>query len=86
MSAVSKTTGKGNVVNTNSEQPLLAPAKRKGKFICASCGVETDAPVGTQRASRLLCKQCFGRGEDHRPRELNELSGAEWAVMSRSVE
>ena len=86
MSAVSKTTGKGNVVNTNSEQPLLAPAKREGKFICASCGVEADAPVGTQRASRLLCKQCFGRGEDHRPRELNELSGAEWAGMSRSVE
>jgi DNA modification methylase len=86
MGAANEITGNGKVVITNSEQPLLTPARRKSKFKCASCGIMTDAPVGTQRASRLLCKQCFGRGEDHRPRELNELTGAEWAAMSRSVE
>ena len=29
---------------------------------------------------------CFGKGIDRRPRELNELSGGEWAKASRSIE
>jgi DNA modification methylase len=33
-----------------------------------------------------LCRGCFGKGKDRRPRELNELTGKEWAQKSRSIE
>lgn len=38
------------------------------------------------RASSQVCRTCFGKGKDRRPRELNEMSGKEWAAASRSVE
>ena len=55
-------------------------------FNCVSCGRETDAPLLTQRAILHLCRGCFGKRKDTRPRELNELTGAEWARYSKSVE
>ncbi|MEA2414590.1 MAG: hypothetical protein QOI58_1247 [Thermoanaerobaculia bacterium] len=55
-------------------------------FACASCGLAADAPPGTNRHNRKLCRACFGKRSDKRPRELNELSGAEWARASKSVE
>jgi len=61
---------------------------RRGRvwFMCVRCGAATDAPVGTRRHGETLCRACFGKGQDRRPRELNELSGREWALASRSVE
>jgi DNA modification methylase len=41
---------------------------------------------GTKRLQDKLCRACFGRGPDRRPRELNDLEGTEWAEASRSVE
>jgi len=60
--------------------------KWRTEFICESCGRLTKAPIGTQRLARKLCQECFGKGQDKRPRELNELTGAEWAKASKSVE
>jgi DNA modification methylase len=45
-----------------------------------------DAFPGTERLARKLCRACFGKGVDRRPRELNDLTGKEWALASRSVE
>lgn len=42
--------------------------------------------MGTARLERRLCSPCYGKGEDRRPRELNDLSGREWAAASKSVE
>ena len=58
---------------------------RRARIVCASCGVKTDVRVPSARADRGLCRECFGKGEDRRPRELNELSGREWAQASKSV-
>jgi DNA modification methylase len=55
-------------------------------FTCTGCREKTRAPEGTLRAERRLCRGCFGKGRDRRPRELNELSGKEWARKSRSIE
>ncbi len=41
---------------------------------------------GTNRDADRLCRACYGKGPDLRPRELNALSGGEWAKASRSVE
>jgi len=59
---------------------------KRQKFACISCGSETDAPQSTQRAERRICRECFGKGEDRRPRQLNELTGGEWARASKSVQ
>lgn len=55
-------------------------------FRCSKCNLESDAPIGTQRSSQFVCRKCYGRGKDKRPRELNNLTGAEWARASRSIE
>lgn len=55
-------------------------------FACSKCGEATRALSDTDRQVRGLCRACFGKGEDRRPRELNELTGKEWAQKSRSVE
>ena len=59
---------------------------RRLDFECSQCGAATDAVVGTKRAESAICRECFGKGVDRRPRELNELSGRQWAQYSRSVE
>jgi DNA modification methylase len=56
------------------------------KYECTNCGDPTDAFAGTDRQKRQLCRNCFGKREDRRPRELNELTGKEWAQSSRSVQ
>jgi DNA modification methylase len=58
----------------------------KIKFSCSKCGAEASAPQDTQRANKNLCKDCFGKREDRRSNELNDLSGREWALLSKSVE
>lgn len=60
--------------------------KKREDFSCMICGEQTDAPIGTQRFSGKLCRECFGKGQDKRPRELNDLLGVEWAKFSKSVE
>jgi DNA modification methylase len=55
-------------------------------FPCSRCGEATRALSDTDRQIRELCRACFGKGEDRRPHELNELTGKEWAQKSRSVE
>ena len=64
--------------------PTLQP--KRLYFQCAVCGSETDAVPATQRAISRKCRRCFGKKKDRRPRDLNELSGAEWARYSKSVE
>jgi DNA modification methylase len=58
---------------------------RRASIKCAKCGERTDVRVPSARATQLLCRDCFGKGVDRRPRELNELTGAEWAQASKSV-
>lgn len=60
--------------------------KQRIEITCESCGKLTKAPIGTQRLAQKLCQECYGKGQDRRPRELNELTGAEWAKASKSVE
>jgi len=60
--------------------------QRRVRFACSRCEDPTDAFPGTARLVRKLCRACFGKGADRRPRELNELTGKEWALASRSVE
>ena len=52
---------------------------------CTACGEKTDVRIPSARADKGLCRGCFGKGADRRPRELNELSGSEWAQASKSV-
>lgn len=59
---------------------------RRARITCRQCKAEDDVKVPSKRAELCLCRECFGRGEDRRPRELNELEGREWAQASRSVE
>jgi DNA modification methylase len=58
---------------------------RKEMIRCTSCGETTDVRVPSERAAKHLCRECFGKGKDRRPRELNELTGREWAQASKSV-
>lgn len=59
---------------------------RRERFACPKCGRKTDALVGTKRLEERLCRPCFGKGKDRRPRDLNELDGRSWAHASKSVE
>lgn len=59
---------------------------RRARFSCTECGQADDAILGTRRHADLKCRGCFGKRSDRRPRDLNDLSGAEWARSSRSVE
>ena len=59
---------------------------KRDEYTCIRCQTSTDAVNGTQRYSQLLCRDCFGKAQDNRPKELNDLSGREWASFSRSVE
>jgi DNA modification methylase len=65
---------------------MRASASKRERFECRQCGRQTNAPVKTKRLEAQLCSPCFGKREDRRPRELNNLSGSEWARASRSVE
>ena len=60
--------------------------RKRHSFTCARCGTETEAPPSTQRLSQNLCRECFGKGVDRRPRELNDLTGAQWARYSKSIQ
>jgi DNA modification methylase len=64
-------------------------AKREPKrltFACVQCGEGSDAPPETKRSDQKLCRRCFGKRKDVRPRDLNDLTGAEWARFSKSIE
>ncbi len=63
-----------------------AAARQRLKYVCVSCEEPTDAFAGTARAGAGTCRACYGKGIDRRPRELNELTGKEWAQSSRSVQ
>src|SRR5690242_16861954 len=65
---------------------ILRATTKSVFFRCSKCGSDADAPPGTERSQQLVCRQCYGRGKDKRPRELNDLTGAEWARASRSIE
>lgn len=60
--------------------------RRRKRFLCGQCGAETTAAFGTERLEAELCRDCFGTRRFHRQRQLNDLSGSEWAQASRSVE
>jgi DNA modification methylase len=68
-------------------RPSSASARqRRVRYACSRCRDSTDAFPGTARFAGKLCRACFGKGEDRRPRELNDLTGKEWALASCSVE
>lgn len=69
-----------------SAPAALAKGRARVKFDCLWCHQPSSAPVRTDRAKASLCSDCFGKAPDRRPHQLNDLSGAEWALMSRSVE
>lgn len=60
--------------------------ERKIFFKCGKCGNKTHAFTDTQRFEQKICKKCFGKKKDLRPKELNDLTGAEWAKYSLSVQ
>jgi DNA modification methylase len=71
----------------NSETVSKAKqSNARAKFDCKSCGEPTDAPSGTMRLELCLCKVCFGKRRDNRKNTLNDLTGREWASLSKSVE
>lgn len=63
-----------------------ATSEERFFFDCKSCGKYDDAFEGTARFDQQLCRACYGKRADKRPRDLNDLSGKEWAQLSRSVE
>jgi|TARA_R100000501_G_C2629618_1_gene124404 DNA modification methylase len=54
-------------------------------FKCSKCGSKTKAPQKTKRLENKLCKNCFGKKRDNRKNQLNELTGSQWATLSKSV-
>lgn len=65
----------------------LAKAKNThSSFKCSACGSSAKAPVDTERARLLQCAKCYGKRKDKRENQLNDLSGSEWAQLSKSVE
>ena len=63
-----------------------SPSTTRVHYDCTQCGQITDAFVNTNREERRLCRTCLGKRADTRPKELNDLSGAEWAQASKSVQ
>lgn len=59
---------------------------KRAYFFCSKCGKETEAPYGTERIKKELCRECYGKKEDKRKNQLNHLTGKEWAENSKSVE
>jgi len=59
---------------------------KRQSFTCNDCGLQTEAPPTTKRAKNGVCRECFGKRKDHRPKALNDLTGSEWARCSKSVE
>ena len=73
-------------VPRSADAVTIRPTRgRWESFECRRCGDPTKAIHGTSRHADALCRRCFGKGVDRRPRELNDLSGKEWAQKSRSV-
>jgi DNA modification methylase len=71
------------------ESNSVEEAKTSNKsinFECSLCKTSANAPTETKRAELLLCKDCFGKKKDHRQNKLNDLTGSEWASLSKSVE
>jgi DNA modification methylase len=64
----------------------MLPGRHRLRYGCRACGADTDAFAGTSRVEQMLCRECFGKREDRRPRELNALTGKEWAHASKSVQ
>ena len=58
---------------------------KKHTFSCSKCKKKSDAPANTSRAKKELCKDCFGKRADLRENQLNDLTGSEWAKLSKSV-
>lgn len=61
-------------------------SSKRAYFMCRQCGRETDAPIDAKRFELQLCRECFGKKEDKRKNRLNDLTGREWALFSKSVE
>ena len=69
-----------------SKKDTAAVTERRHRYICRKCGNRTSGFTGTVRVSSKLCRKCFGKRKDRRHRELNDLTGAEWAKLSLSVQ
>jgi DNA modification methylase len=64
----------------------IESSPKRLKFTCIKCGEYTEAPSDTNRVEKKLCRACFGKKEDRRKNQLNDLTGKEWTLMSKSVE
>ena len=64
----------------------MKTVNRKISFECKNCGNEADALLNTDRAEKSFCKECYGKRKDTRVNRLNDLSGREWATLSKSIE
>ena len=60
--------------------------EKRESFNCIACGEETDAFTSTERFEAVKCRKCYGKKKDLRPKDLNDLSGKEWAARSKSVD
>jgi DNA modification methylase len=65
---------------------ITSEVQARVRYECERCGAATDGFGGTERELARVCRECFGKAEDRRPRELNDLTGKEWAQLSRSVQ
>lgn len=65
---------------------VFVKTSKKVKFECRKCNTPTFALSNTKRSKLKLCSDCFGKKKDLRPKELNDLSGSEWAGFSLSVQ
>jgi DNA modification methylase len=59
---------------------------KKISFNCSNCNTEANATINTGRSDKMLCKDCFGKKKDNRVNRLNNLTGSEWASLSKSIE
>lgn len=55
-------------------------------YDCTACGARTFALRGTARLRARRCAACFTKRRDTRTNALNDLTGAQWARASCSVE
>lgn len=58
---------------------------KRTAFPCSRCGQSSTAPIDTERSVATLCPSCFGKRPDERENQLNDLTGSEWATLSKSV-
>src|SRR4051812_24432998 len=71
---------------TEKDNYPMEIVNKKIVFNCSICKIEANATLNTERSDKMLCKDCFGKRKDNRENRLNNLTGSEWALLSKSIE